>query len=357
MNRIFTAIVCMTSFMLSGCAFNNSGSGHTAPPNTGVNSLQKQVARTWKVGSFTVSTRLLPTIYNPQDPGWQSFGVGHLGLYYVPKSTPNDLVEKANGRTQVVAKLSCATEGQVSIVGSHYLFVQCTAPDGTPEGILADAKTGVTWTLWRGGSVPIGTALVAGGWAYFSAVTCEDCSLLAQGAVNLETGARGPLPAVMSASWGLVVSTDGTLYVEKFTRSDTMTRNDLYRIDGLTATLVAHLPSPPSGIDANGTIWVSENGGSLTPNAGSMTIRVWNPTIHATKVLTGGPGYVIYLGPTPSLGANEPIRVTLATSHGSKRTITVGEGNVSDTYVYYTQAGLVFPAPYGRWQVVTVSGG
>ncbi len=352
MKRIIAA-VCLATFMLSGCALNNTSGGNTAPPNKAGKAAPKQAARTWKVGGFIVSTHLLPKVYNPRDPGWQSFGVGQSAIYYVPKSTPNKLVEKAGGQTHVVTNLSCATEGYVSRVGGPYLFVECSAPDGKPQGILADAKTGATWTLWQGGSVPIGTTYVSRGWAYFFAVTCEDCSLLATGAINLEAGVRKPLPSIMSdGGWGPLFAPDGTLYVQKLKDQSLVPPTDLYRMDGLTATLVAHLPSPASGIDANGTIWVSKKGGSLTPNAGSMAIRAWKPAIKASKVLTTGPGYVVYLGPTPALGANGPIRVTLAASGGSE-TITVGEGNVGTTFTL-PDGRLVFPAPHGRWQVVTV---
>jgi hypothetical protein len=356
MNRIVIAVACTTTLMLSGCAFNHAGNGKSAPPTAGVTVSKNKLPSMRKVGSFIVSARLLPKVYNPRNPGWQSFGVGRSALYYVPKSAPTELVEKANGETQVVAKLSCATEGYVSDVGDPYLFVACNAPGGKPEGILADAKTGSTWTLWQGGSVPIGTTYVGGGWAYFWAIAYEDGPVFAQGSVNLETGARAPLPYIMQEVRGPWFAANGAVYGEKFKQypAGPSTPADLYRMDGLTAMLIAHLPSPPSGIDSNGTIWVSEKGGSLTPNAGSMTIRVWNPVIHASEVISKGPGYVIYRGPVPSLGADGPIRVTLAVP-GGLRTITVGEGNVGDTFV--VPNALVLPAPHGRWQVVSVSKG
>ncbi len=340
------AAAVLVVLLLAGAPLLHS-LGHQPSPTT----RNKHSTQVWKVGSFTVSTHLLPKVYNPRDPGWQSFGVGQSAIYYVPKSTPNDLVQNSNGHTEVVANLPCATQGQVSPVGGQYLFVECVASGGKPEGILADPKTGATWTLWTGGSVPIATTYVSQGWAYFFASAYENGPLFAQGSVNLQTGVRGRLPSVMSdGGWGPLFSPDGTLYVQKY-NYPSLAPTDLYRIDGLTATLVAHLPSLSSGIDANGAIWVSKKGGSLTPNAGAMTIRVWNSGINhsspSINVLSTGPGYVIYV-------ENSSIRLKLATPGGSK-TITVGEGDAGD--VFTMPHGFVFPAPHGRWQVLTVSGG
>lgn len=381
MNRIYIAVVCMTTLMLSGCAFNNTGGGNTAPPNTGVNTFKKQVARAWHVGSFTVSTQLLPRFYNPnRSPHFVVLEPS--ALYYVPESTPTEVVAQSlsNGQTKVVASVDCVANWQglpieVHSAGYSYLLVQCGSPSGKLQGILVDATTGTTWTLWTNGQAGSdgtldGEAVVSAGWVYFETSTTKFGPVNVKSAMELATGLTKPVPFPLNAAqaWDTLLAPDGTLYATwGGYKGQDLTSVDLYRVTGLNTTLVAHLPggagfAGPLSIGANGTIWVTKPGGTLTPNAGSMTIRVWDPTHPPvppkSEVLLAGTGYVAFLGPPPSPGAEGPVQVTLATS-GEAKTIVVGKANVSSIYMQPDGplVGVIFRAPHGRWQVLTVSGG
>lgn len=115
-------------------------------------------------------------------------------------------------------------------------------------------------------------------------------------------------------------------------------------------------------IDANGTIWVPRQGGTLTPDAGAMTIRVAHPTPAPpkSKVLLAGIEYVVSLGTPPSAYAQSPVQVTVATPHGTKTVVVGSAPAVQDDYgvmPYGNSEVVFFPAPNGRWQIVTVSKG
>lgn len=359
-------------YLTVGCGAQPSSQG--SPKDTGTTTVKYRFPRRWHVGNFTVSTYLLPKFYDP-NASFNFMDLEPSALYYVSESTPTELVARSlfNGRTHVVARIDCATTWrglptEVYRATSYpYVLVQCGSPPGGMmlQGILVDVTTGATWTLWTGGGetedlTPDGRAVVSAGWVYF----VEGGPPGAQGAMDLATGDTKPLPFPLNSSgWNTFVAPDGTLYDEWFKKQD-LTSIDLYRVTGLTATLVAHLPGGGAGtllsIDANGTIWVNRPGGSLTPNAGAMSIRVWHPTYPPvppkSKILFSGTGYVV------SLGAAGTVQVTLATSGGVK-TISVGNAfDASDTYfVQYgpgpIPGGLIFPAPQGRWQILTVSGG
>jgi|GEM_PF-4724092 len=356
----------------------DSSKAATFGPSRGTSGTTKRTSfhQVWHVGNLTVSTQLLPKFYDPH-VSFNFMALEPSAVYYVSKSKPTELVAQSlsNGQTHVIANVDClaAWQGVPTEVGDAggtgtYFLVQCGNLNGKLSGILVDAKTGHTWTLWTDGQGGAdgtidGGAVVSKGWVYFETTTTEWGPIDLQRAMDLATGGIEPLPVPLKG-FDPYLAPDGTLYALSFAEKGTQVNQTpvaVYRVTGLKTTLVAHLPALPLGIGGDGSIWVSESGGTLTPNAGDMTIRVWNPGIHntsAVRVIGTGPGYIISLGPTSSLGANGPVRVTVATAGGWK-TITVGEGNDGDTVPVSIgpYLGAVFLGPQGRAQMLTVSGG
>ena len=314
-------------------------------------------------------------------------------LYYVPKSPPPELVEQLlpSGKMHVITVLDCTNAsdpgGSLSAVygtgNPSYLLVQCYPPNSSSQqGILVDVKTGARWTLWTDGQESAdgwygGGAWVYGGWVYFTTYTVPYGHGLVQRAMNLATGATKPAASPLAQYVASYRAPDGTLYGMKWSSPASEDSVDLYRLYGpFESTLIAKNLPVDSGqgilsmltIDANGTIWVPRQGGTLTPSAGAMTIRLAKPTPAPpkSKVIMTGIGYVVCLGSLPNPYAESPIQVTVATPHGTK-TITVGHTpDVQDDFgaVPYTLNGnpqvtlaVYFPAPVGRWQIVTVSRG
>lgn len=366
-----------------GCGAANS----TAPKTTmgkGVTNVKKRIARTWHVGGFTVATHLLPTFYDPNG-SWNFVDLEPSAVYYVPEATPTELLGQSlsSGQTHVVARVDCAATWQglqteVRPAGGSNVLVQCGSPPSGKllQGILVDVTTGAAWTLWTNGQVGSdgamsGEAVVSRGWVYFETFTLPGGRGLEREAMNLATRETWAVPFPLSAGqvWTPARAPDGTLYATwgGWWNGQELTPIDIYRVVGTQATLVAHLPGggpPPEGlsIGTGGTIWVTKPGGSLTPDAGPMTIKGWDATPappNSTVLWAGvGNGYTLSLGAKPSPGIAGPVQVTLDTPQGPK-TIVVGEAAENDTHLVPDGASsaVVFPAPQGGWQVVTVSGG
>lgn len=303
----------------------------------------------------------------------------------------------ASGESHVVAKVNCinisvgnspTAPPAVQVVDSSYspyVLVTCQPNDKWIQGILVETNTGAQWTLpvheiLAGlNGFPFFYAGVYNGWAYYQTTTTGSANGLVQGAINLATGATEPAPSLPFQHYDcggpVYRGPDGTLYAAKESGPSSV---DLYRFpndnDPFNSTLIAeNLPVDLGGycfaeltIDPNGTIWVPRPGGTLTANAGSMSIRV-APAVSAppkSKVLLTGVGYVISLGNPPSADDESPVQVTVTTTDGTK-TITVGAApdvlNDFGTIPYLSPGPdsqvVFFPAPNGLWQIVTVSRG
>ena len=120
-------------------------------------------------------------------------------------------------------------------------------------------------------------------------------------------GDLAALPAadeINPPTFGPPFSSDGTLYVQRFKDQSPGTTADLYRMDGLTATLVAHLPSSASGIDAHGTdLGVKEGRLSDAKRRGHD-----DPCVEACDPRDGGPLTAAYARPA-TLPSTAPVRV------------------------------------------------
>lgn len=334
---------------------NRGSAGRESPRGEGARTATHGPLRTWRIGGVTVSTRVLPATYDANVSSWP---VGPSAIYYVKRSSPTKLMARSlsTGKTDVTATIPCTLWSGlgpgVTMVPYPYLLVECGVPPSgsLSQGILVDVRSGRTWTLWTGGGMTEdgtydGEAIVAGGWVYFDWI---DPGGGPSGAMDLTTGVTKPLPSLLARGFGPSVVAGGVLYVGLGPKSI-----DLYRVIGFTSTLVAHLPVFPWGIDARGVIWEPKPGGSLTPGAGAMSIRVWNPGVPAKEVLATGPGYVV-LGVATPYEADGLIRVTVATA-GASGTVTIGKGNVGNTIE--VPGGLLFRNSNGRWELLTVSDG
>ena len=380
MKRTMIVLLSATTLVLSGCA-SHSVIGNSAPPTTQSRTAKKQVATTWHVGQFTISTHLLPRLYDPHVSWNYDMALTRSALYYVPKSTPTELLVESlpSGHTHVVTKLDCEnvqSQTMVGTVNSSYLLVNCEPPNGKlQQGILVDITTGAKWTLWTHGygnsdGTYFWRVWVYGGWAYYEAYTVGWGQGLVQRAMNLATGTAKSAPYPFGQYLAAYRAPDGTLYGMKWSGSSSV---DLYRLNGpYKSTLVAEKLPVDGGngissmltIDANGTIWVPRPGGTLTPSAGAMTIRVVKPTPAPpkSKVLTDGIGYVVSLGTAPPAYGGSPVQVTVATSDGTTTVVVGRTPTLPEDYgvmpygvsVPFSEV-VFFPASNGRWQIVTVS--
>lgn len=320
----------------------------------------------WKIGPYTVAIWRLPTVDADPLHSWQFFAVEGPVTYYAPESNPSELLAATTSGTTKVASLSCdqhpgphTTPPDVTPTGGPFLAVQCKSQvSGAWQGILVDTSTGQTWTLWRGGSVPIPVTFTSPGWAYFIVANCEACSTYTQGTLDLVTGGTGPLPRPMLDPNAPLSTPSGKIYF--FVPSTdggpgegpgNLGPGSLYRVDGPSSTQVATLPELPWGIDDGGAIWEPEPGGTVVAASG-MNIQVWNPRVEVSRELTTGPGYEFFLGPG-QIGGDAALQVSVASGVG-QATVTLGTGSVLDTIA--TTDGVIFRDGAGGWFVATVRG-
>lgn len=267
------------------------------------------------------------------------------------------------GSIAALTTLPCVSEAEwpqpiIGVLGGRALAVACATKNspGATEGTqyVIVPSNGCTCRLWQGG---IGDVLEDGPRVYFEAWAggAAGSRLVADGALDLNTGTLTPLPkAMIGATW--LTDPRGQLFVVTFSGID-MGPEIINEVSGASLRPLGAYFSTPQAVSDGGRVgWTYTEGTTkdrvdiIEESVGHGIVKTY--TMRGTSVRLVGPGFAVVVGPNPQLGFAGPARVAFPTQG---RTVEVGAESAPDVPVP-GRDGIYFSDSQRRWHEVTVQG-